>query len=559
MTGPPAAAGKDLGAMKAVGRAHLKADRVEEALQVFTRILIDHPDDIDSYLFLGDCYLSDGDGDTALMLYSQALEHAGDNPEVHRRIRTAQLECLQRWNSTSPGRSLNLPLEDVPANPEPVRDLLQRLNPGAPRVTELEVVKAATLLQEIVQSQHPAKLVAERLDEIDRLLPALLELNVRQARADGRPELANALQNLLNNIQIQLEVESGQEPGAESERAQPRRAEGMRVLFLEPQGMEPSPRLRLAAEALDELGCRTSSASSLPQEGLEDFDVAIFNLPHCQESLMEAMAACAAARKPALLNLELDYEQLPAVHPAYLRLGLDGAGRARAYATSLLLADRVCVPSEALAQALSLSPERVKVIPDGWSSWNELWEKPRPQHPTLNLGWVGEPGQVEDVFSIRRMVIRLMREFPQVRLIIGGDPQVYQLFDSLPESRRLFLPAVSQEDYPYLFGQMDLLLVPHSPTPFNRTLSDRRVMEAGIRSIPWVASPIPAYQDWNAGGLLADSPEDWHTHLRQLVLDDGLRAALGRAGRSRAEGRRLSQLGAAWLEMLFDTLDEESA
>jgi len=537
----------------------LNAGRVEEALQVFTRILIDQPDDIDSYLFLGDCYLSDGDGDTALMLYSQALEHAGDNPDVRRRIRAAQLECLQRWNSAAPGPSLNLPLDDVPSNPAPVRELLQRLNPGPSRVTERDVVKAATLLQEIVQSQHPAKLVAERLDEIDRLLPALLELNIRQARADGRPELATALQNLLNNIQLQLEVECEQGPGSEAEPAAPRRAEGMRVLFLEPEGFEPSPRLRLAAEALNELGCRTVAASALPPEGMEAFDVAVFNLPHCQESLMEAMAACTAARKPVVLNLEADYEQLPTAHPAYPRLGLDGAGRSRAYATSLVLAERVCVPSEALAERLNLSPDRVTYIPDGWSSWNELWEKPRPQHHTLNLGWVGEPGELEDVFSIRRMVIRVMREFPHVRLIIGGDPQIYHLFDPMPESRRLFLPAVSQEDYPYLFGQIDLLLVPHLPTAFNRTLSDRRVMEAGIRSIPWVASPIPAYQAWKAGGLLADTPEDWHTHLRQLVLDDGLRASLGRAGRSQAEGRKLSRLGAFWLEMLFDTMGEEKS
>jgi hypothetical protein len=546
MTGSFAAAAKDLTAMKALGRAHLNANRIEEALQVYTRILIDHPEDVDSYLFLGDCYMADGDGDTALLFYSQALDYAAGHPEVHRRIRMAQLECLQRWNSHT--RTHHLPLDQIPANPEAVCELLERLGPRAAPVTEAEVVKAARLLQEIVHSPHPAKRVAERLDEIDALLPALMELNIRQAQSEGRPDLAERLQGLLEDILQQMG--SAKEGGPEGAPGASPLLAAMRVLFISPDEGEESLRLKLAAEALAGLGCETTLASTLTAEGLKDFDVAVFHQPHSQGRLMEAMAACAAARKPVILNLEADYEQMPADHPDFSRLGLGALGNARAYATSFLLADRVCVPGEALAASLAGLQERVRVIPDGWSSQNELWDKPKAPHSTINLGWVGEPGQSEDVFGVKRMVIRLMREFPQVRLIIGGDPQVYQMFDSLPETRRLFLPAVSPEDYPYLFGQIDLLMIPLHPTPFNHSLSDRRVMEAGIRGIPWVASPIPAYQSWNAGGLLADTPEDWHTHLRQLVLDEGLRAALGQAGRSLAEGRKLNRLGVSWLEML---------
>ncbi|MBI3764691.1 MAG: hypothetical protein HY260_22860, partial [Chloroflexi bacterium] len=75
--------------------------------------------------------------------------------------------------------------------------------------------------------------------------------------------------------------------------------------------------------------------------------------------------------------------------------------------------------------------------------------------------------------EIRRQVIRLAREFPQVCLVVGGIPEVYRLFDSLPESRRVFLPPVGADLHPALLAEMDILLVPLRDTPSNRMLSDR--------------------------------------------------------------------------------------
>jgi tetratricopeptide (TPR) repeat protein len=82
----------DLDARKALGRSHLEGDRIEEAIQVYARILRDYPDDIESYIILGDCYLADADANAALLLYSQALEHDPENAEIHRRVRLARNE-----------------------------------------------------------------------------------------------------------------------------------------------------------------------------------------------------------------------------------------------------------------------------------------------------------------------------------------------------------------------------------------------------------------------------------------------------------------------------------
>ena len=44
--------------------------------------------------------------------------------------------------------------------------------------------------------------------------------------------------------------------------------------------------------------------------------------------------------------------------------------------------------------------------------------------------------------------------------------------------------------------------------PFNLSLSDRLLMEAGIRRIPRVASSIPAFVDWSVGDLIARDARD---------------------------------------------------
>jgi glycosyltransferase involved in cell wall biosynthesis len=388
--------------------------------------------------------------------------------------------------------------------------------------------------------------VAEYLDEIDTLLPALLELNIRQARADGRPELAQALQELLNNVHLQMNGFIEHSVGKPASSA----PQALRILFIGPANQPASLRQLLPAEALSAYGHEVTVATRFPADPQEHFDLVVAHNPHGDPHLLHGLATCAAAHIPIIVDLDADFEQMPITHPDYVTLRLGTPPRAKAFTAALLLADRVCVPNESLAASLRASGYQMEVIPEGWNQANPLWQKPPPRRHSLNLGWIGQPGQLEDMAMIRRYVTRIMREFSHVNLVIVGDVQVYQLFDSLPEARRLFLPPVNLEDYPYLYGQIDILLVPLRNTPFNNSQTDRQLMEAGVRQIPWVASPLPEYAAWGVGGLIANEPDDWHTYLRQLINDSTLRIKLGKAGRMKAEEREMDHLGKAWLEMI---------
>ncbi|MBI3764692.1 MAG: hypothetical protein HY260_22865 [Chloroflexi bacterium] len=184
---------------KGLGRVHLNSHRIGEALEIYAGVLRDCPEDVEAQLMLGDCYLAGGDAATATHLYTRARSLDPHHPAIDRRLWLAQAERAQLPETRA---------EAVPTDPEAIARLLQRLTDRETPVAEAEVNRAAQMLEEMINSRQPALAVAERLNEIDALLPALLELNVRQARAGGRPDLAEALDLLLQNIRPQLTTQS---------------------------------------------------------------------------------------------------------------------------------------------------------------------------------------------------------------------------------------------------------------------------------------------------------------------------------------------------------------
>ncbi|NUM46867.1 MAG: hypothetical protein HUU38_19345, partial [Anaerolineales bacterium] len=425
------------------------------------------------------------------------------------------------------------------------------LEGGIPAVDEATLARAEEMLREVLNSSSPGRVVAERLDEIDALLPALLALNVREARERVHPGLVQSLEGVMGRVNGVNGTPKTTCLTTNGVTTSGKRAPA-RVLFVRPAGVGIPIRHTLAAEGLRSRGCVVALEAGV-SAGVEAFEVIIAHRPHADPSLMKALAQRVAMDVPLVVDVDLDFEQLPGNH-AGQGFGLGTPEQARLYMAALLMADAVLVSGEELAGMLRNRGHQVRVIPEGWSQGNRLWEKPSSPRHTINLGLVA--GQVEDVAPARRMILRILREFPQTQLVVVGNPQVYQLFEGLPEARRLFLPLASaednfrDEDFPYLLGQVDILLAPMRQTPFNMTCSDRVLMEAGVRGIPWVASAVPAFTAWAEGGLIAHSPEEWYTLLHGLITDPTLRRDLGRAGKVQAAAREMSVIGEAWWELV---------
>jgi glycosyltransferase involved in cell wall biosynthesis len=119
----------------------------------------------------------------------------------------------------------------------------------------------------------------------------------------------------------------------------------------------------------------------------------------------------------------------------------------------------------------------------------------------------------------------------------------------------MYLPLVDHDEFPYLLSQVDILIVPLRHSHYNLSLPDTALVEAGAKGIPWVASPIPSFRRWEAGGIISESLNEWHLNLRHLVMDEELRNTLGRAGKSAAKTREMGQLGRLWLEVITQVIN----
>src|SRR5574339_191271 len=105
----------ELKVRKILGRTYLNENRLSEALDIFIKILMDYPDDLETLLILGGFYLAGGDGKTAKSIFLRAQQLDPKNKMIERQIAMAE-EMLNDDVS-----------EPIPTDVEAVTRLLQRL------------------------------------------------------------------------------------------------------------------------------------------------------------------------------------------------------------------------------------------------------------------------------------------------------------------------------------------------------------------------------------------------------------------------------------------------
>lgn len=525
------------------GRFFLNANQIDKAILTYVRVLRQYPEEVGSLLALGDTYLVSGNRMAAAELYQEAARLEPDRRDIERRVKLA-IEMV--------GGKLEFS-NNLPAlSNASIARLIQALTGKSFAVSEMELEQAARLLDETINSPSPAITVAERLDEIDTLLPALIELNIRQARATGRLDLARELENMQADIigEKLLEPVGMSDHSGILQALTGRQADVLNILVVGINSIDSPHRLGLVGQGLADCGHKVDIQKDPEDISWDGYDFVIAHNPHGSPLMMKGLASRAAHILPTIVDLDYDFRQMPVSHPDFQRLGLGNPATSRAYKAALELANHITVINQSSADLLAAEGYPVTVIPDSWWGKNPFWQRSAPPRATLNIGVFTDPGQVDAVATIRRSVIRILREFPQTRLVIGGDPQNYHLFDSLPDVRRLFLPPADAEDYPYLLAQADILLMPLQESGFNSFLSDRKFMEAGIRKIPWVASPTPAGLEWGKGGLIANSIEEWYSHLHLLVKEKNLRQELGTEGSDKAAERESQTVSLKWLKVI---------
>lgn len=136
----------------------------------------------------------------------------------------------------------------------------------------------------------------------------------------------------------------------------------------------------------------------------------------------------------------------------------------------------------------------------------------------------------KDFAECENAILKIMSEFPQVRLMIVG------LLD-IPDSFHQFQHRIDIEPYrewqelPKLYRKTDINLAPlEQNNEFTECKSELKYFEAGIMSIPTVASDVTPFRvaiQHGQNGYLCLTTEDWTNALRELILNPEMRETIG--------------------------------
>ncbi|MCA0353596.1 MAG: glycosyltransferase family 4 protein [Chloroflexi bacterium] len=195
------------------------------------------------------------------------------------------------------------------------------------------------------------------------------------------------------------------------------------------------------------------------------------------------------------------------------------------------------VSTSALAEAATALGKPVwvqrNVIGDDWLAWCERAYRARTTHNQLTIGYFsGTFSHNADLALIAPALVTVLQQYPQARLLLGGHID-------LPDALKLvadqvqFAPFVPLAELPNIMAQADIVIAPLDyENQFTRCRSELKYLEAAALRLPMVATPIPAFAqaiEHGQNGFLAQTLEQWQTHLIQLLQDSALREQIGQA------------------------------
>ncbi len=511
----------------------LQAERWPEALEALQKAQTIDPDHPAILSILGTCFLHLGMIKEARETLETLVQHQPDSAEAHNNLGVALL-------MDNDPHSARLAFEQALA--------LESTN----KVAQKHLALACLQCQDFSRAAQILENLITTSEEIE------LRLWLGHCYAGlGRPHLARELYHQV--LQHQPDHPQAQEalhaldrtaqPEQPKWRGAPTSTATLRNILFCGSGEVSDFRLHLPARWLKRIGFNARFVLYPQPQEIGSADVVVFLRPHIRRESMQALAECVRKGKTIIVDIDDDFHNIPVHHPGYYHCGPGNPNILRALELAIGAASVLVVSTPILGERYGSLARRVQIIPNGWDDENPNWEQPAPPHQRVNIGWAGTATHREDILLVRNELLHFLRSHPEVTLVIGGDSQIFELFKPLPEPQKVFLPFRPHNEYPLMLANFDILLAPLANTRFNQAKSDIKLVEAGARRLPWVASPLPAYQSWGVGGIFAETPSSWGDALSTLVRDSQLRQQLGAAGRKKSEARN-REVVSLWSNLL---------
>lgn len=177
-------------------------------------------------------------------------------------------------------------------------------------------------------------------------------------------------------------------------------------------------------------------------------------------------------------------------------------------------ADVVTCTTKTLQEELEKYNKNTVILPN---CFDPYWFDVRPSKndsEMVRIGWTGAVSHYDDFVFIRPVLDEIMDIYPQVKMIICGDPRFPQMLKH--KNRIEFVPSVDIEMYPMRLAglALDIGIAPLVDKPFNYFKSPIKWMEYSLCKVPSICSEI-VYGNYTK--VTAATHEQWVRLLRKLI------------------------------------------
>ena len=147
------------------------------------------------------------------------------------------------------------------------------------------------------------------------------------------------------------------------------------------------------------------------------------------------------------------------------------------------------------------------------------------------IGWIGSPSTAEYLRRVSEALQLLTKRYRIRCIAIGARP------DQVAGTPFETVAWHEDTEVASLYG-VDIGIMPLPDAPWERGKCGCKLIQYMACELPVVASPVGVNSDivrHGETGFHAEGTADWIVRLEQLILDEGLRARMGAAGRRRVE------------------------
>ncbi len=188
-------------------------------------------------------------------------------------------------------------------------------------------------------------------------------------------------------------------------------------------------------------------------------------------------------------------------------------------------ADIVSVSTPRLKESLSKYNDNIIVNYNSIDKRDWLVRDFVKKEDEIRIGWTGGASHYKDWLTIQKDLLKVMKDFPQVKLVIGGtvfdgvfkdiDPSRIEKYDWVSPSAHGFRTALMN---------LDIAIVPLEESTFNANKSCIKFYEFSSLKVPTICSAVPPYSDEVPIELLFDKLYD---KIVPLIKSKELRDKVG--------------------------------